>query len=84
MAELHDRKLSCFPVFLLSCFLICLVHVYRTTLGKLLGGQCRFHPSCSQYMIDAINLYGPIRGPWRGLKRLARCHPWGPCGDDPA
>jgi len=61
-----------------------LVLVYRATLGQWLGGQCRFIPTCSQYAIDAINKYGAIRGGWKALKRIARCHPWGGKGFDPA
>jgi putative membrane protein insertion efficiency factor len=64
--------------------LIQLVLLYRVTLGRLLGGQCRFHPSCSQYAIDAVNKYGPLRGSWRAAKRVARCHPFGGKGYDPA
>jgi putative membrane protein insertion efficiency factor len=65
-------------------FLIHLVLLYRVTLGHVMGGHCRFHPSCSQYAMDAINKYGPLRGSWRALKRLGRCHPWGGRGYDPA
>jgi len=61
-----------------------LVVLYRVTLGPLLGGHCRFQPTCSQYMMDAIHKHGAWRGAWRGLKRIARCHPWGGCGYDPA
>lgn len=64
--------------------LIFLVLVYRATLGQFMGGHCRFHPSCSQYAIDAINKYGPARGAWRAFKRICRCHPWGGRGYDPA
>jgi putative membrane protein insertion efficiency factor len=64
--------------------LIFLILLYRATLGKLLGGQCRFHPSCSQYAIDAVNKYGPLRGGWKALKRIGRCNPWGGQGYDPA
>lgn len=64
--------------------LIQLVIVYRGTLGRFLGGQCRYTPSCSQYAIDAINKYGPIRGAWKALRRIIRCHPWGGHGYDPA
>jgi len=74
------KKLSA----ILSRILIATVHGYRMTLGFFMGGQCRFQPTCSQYMIDAIQKYGPVRGGWRGLKRIFRCHPWGGCGDDPA
>ena len=64
--------------------LMFLVVLYQATLGVFLGGQCRYQPSCSQYMINAIERYGPWRGSWRGFKRLARCHPWGGFGHDPA
>ncbi len=64
--------------------LIGLVFVYRGTLGPLLSGHCRFHPTCSQYMIDAIRKHGPLRGVIRGLWRILRCNPWGGCGYDPA
>ena len=63
---------------------IAIVLLYRATLGGLLGGQCRHHPSCSQYAIDAINKYGAARGSWKALKRISRCHPWGGKGYDPA
>ncbi|MHB1158259.1 MAG: membrane protein insertion efficiency factor YidD [Phycisphaerales bacterium] len=67
-----------------SQLLIALVRLYRITLGPVLGGHCRFHPTCSQYMIDAINKYGPVRGTWRGIRRIARCHPWSQGGIDEA
>jgi uncharacterized protein len=68
----------------MSWLLVHLVLLYRVTLGRLLGGQCRFHPTCSQYAIDAINKHGAARGTWLTLKRIARCHPWGGGGYDPA
>jgi uncharacterized protein len=61
-----------------------LVLVYRVTLGRLLGGQCRFTPTCSQYAIDAITKYGVVRGAAKSAARIARCHPWGHGGYDPA
>jgi putative membrane protein insertion efficiency factor len=64
--------------------LIQIVVLYRATLGRFFGGQCRFDPTCSQYAIDAINKYGALRGGWRAMKRIARCHPWGGRGYDPA
>lgn len=57
---------------------------YRLTLGPFLGGYCRFEPSCSQYMLDAVTRYGPWRGGWRGVKRICRCRPGGGSGFDPA
>ena len=64
--------------------LIAIVWVYRFALGWLLGGQCRFQPTCSQYMLDAVEKYGPWRGGYKGIRRILRCHPWGPSGHDPA
>jgi putative membrane protein insertion efficiency factor len=64
--------------------LVHLVLFYRLTLGYFLGGHCKYVPTCSQYAIDAINKYGPIRGSWRAIKRIARCHPWSQGGWDPA
>jgi len=49
-----------------------------------MGGHCRFQPTCSQYAIDAITQYGAIRGGWKTVKRLVRCHPFGGKGYDPA
>ena len=63
--------------------LIQLVCLYRASLGRVMGGQCRFEPSCSQYAIEAINKYGALRGSWRAARRVARCHPWGGSGYDP-
>jgi len=56
--------------------IITLVSIYRATLGPFLAGHCRYHPTCSQYMIDAVRKYGAMRGTWRGLKRIGRCHPF--------
>lgn len=69
---------------MISRLLIFLVLTYRGTLGLFLSGHCRYQPTCSQYMIDAIGKYGPWRGSWRGLKRIVRCHPLGGSGYDPA
>jgi len=60
-----------------------LVYGYRFTLGPLLGGQCRFHPTCSQYALDAYREHGAVRGSVLTLRRLARCHPFGSGGYDP-
>ena len=68
---------------ILTRVIISLTLAYRATLGQRLGGQCRFHPSCSQYMIDAVTRRGPLRGGWAGIKRIFRCHPFGGSGYDP-
>lgn len=68
----------------MSWLLIKLVQLYRVTLSHWLGGHCRYQPTCSQYAIDAIKKHGPIKGAWMAIKRIARCHPWGGGGYDPA
>lgn len=60
------------------------VRAYQITLGPLLGGQCRFHPSCSQYALDALARHGLFRGTIKALARVLKCHPWHPGGYDPA
>lgn len=60
-----------------------MVRAYQATLGPLLGGACRFHPTCSQYAIEAIEQHGAGRGGWLAARRLAKCHPLGASGYDP-
>ena len=52
-------------------------------ISPWLGPQCRFTPTCSQYGIEAFKKYGPIKGLWLTVKRIARCNPWGGHGHDP-
>ncbi|MFN7364122.1 MAG: membrane protein insertion efficiency factor YidD [Pirellulaceae bacterium] len=59
------------------------VRFYQRWISPSLGSHCRFHPSCSQYMILAIEKYGVVSGVARGLWRICRCHPWSPGGNDP-
>lgn len=60
-----------------------MVRAYQATLGPLLGGACRFHPSCSQYAVEAIERHGAARGGRLAVRRLLRCHPFGGGGYDP-
>lgn len=59
------------------------IRFYQRFISPMLGPNCRFQPTCSQYMVEAITEWGVIRGMWLGLKRIFRCHPWGGHGDDP-
>jgi uncharacterized protein len=56
---------------------------YKRFLSPLLPPMCRFDPTCSIYMMQAIEKHGTLRGLWLGLRRLARCHPFNPGGWDP-
>ncbi|SBS30993.1 Putative membrane protein insertion efficiency factor [Marinomonas spartinae] len=64
-------------------FFLILVKCYQYAISPLLGNNCRFYPSCSHYMIEAIERFGVIKGIYLGLKRLAKCHPWHEGGVDP-
>ena len=63
--------------------LILLVRGYRRFLSPLLGQQCRFHPTCSAYGLEALQVHGALRGTWLTARRIARCHPFNPGGYDP-
>jgi uncharacterized protein len=60
-----------------------LIRGYQLLVSPLLGPRCRFHPSCSQYALEAIELHGTLRGAWLALRRLSRCHPFHAGGYDP-
>jgi putative membrane protein insertion efficiency factor len=60
-----------------------LIRAYQWTLAPVLGANCRFVPSCSQYACEAIGRHGAAAGVYLGAKRLLRCNPWGGCGCDP-
>lgn len=66
-----------------SRLLVLGVRFYQVAISPLLGPHCRHQPTCSAYFIEAVHRYGAIRGSWRGLKRILRCHPWGTSGYDP-
>lgn len=63
--------------------LIGLVRFYQIGISPYLGPKCRYTPTCSQYMMEAINEWGALKGTWLGVKRIGRCHPWGKYGYDP-
>lgn len=62
---------------------VLLIWTYRLTLSPVLGGHCRFHPTCSQYALDAYRQHGPWRGTILTTRRLGRCHPFSKGGYDP-
>jgi hypothetical protein len=66
-----------------SWLLVLAVRIYQVTLSPILGGACRFAPSCSQYAIEAIESHGPMRGAWLAARRIGRCHPLSTGGYDP-
>jgi hypothetical protein len=67
------KKIAIFPI-----------RIYQWTLSPLLGpNKCRYQPTCSHYMVDAIEEWGILKGVWLGLKRILSCHPWGGHGYDP-
>ena len=68
---------------LFGLILIIPIKIYQILISPLLGPSCRFTPTCSQYAVEAIQKYGPIKGSWLAFKRIIRCHPWGGCGHDP-
>ncbi|HEX4231878.1 MAG TPA: membrane protein insertion efficiency factor YidD [Bryobacteraceae bacterium] len=63
--------------------LIALLRAYKLFLSPLLPSACRFYPTCSEYMVGAIEKHGAVRGVWLGVKRLCRCHPFHEGGYDP-
>ncbi len=63
--------------------LILLLKGYKRFLSPLLPSACRFHPTCSEYMREAIERRGAIRGVYLGMRRLLRCHPFHAGGFDP-
>jgi len=63
--------------------LVALVRCYQWLISPWLGPRCRYQPTCSEYFIGAVRKYGAIRGAWRGLLRICRCHPWHRGGYDP-
>ncbi|WP_310149285.1 membrane protein insertion efficiency factor YidD [Luteimonas sp. 3794] len=68
---------------MIARLLIFLLQGYKRFISPLLGPRCRFHPSCSSYAMVAIARFGVLRGGWLALRRLSRCHPLHPGGNDP-
>lgn len=62
---------------------VLLVRFYQTAISPFTPSSCRFQPTCSTYMIQALQIHGLLYGSYLGLKRIIRCHPWGKTGYDP-
>ena len=73
------KAIMCF----LSYLLILPIKFYKLCISPLLPPSCRFTPTCSQYAIEAISKYGPVKGMFLAVKRLLRCRPGGGSGYDP-
>jgi uncharacterized protein len=67
----------------MASLLIFLIRCYQRVLSPFIGNQCRFHPTCSRYAVEAIEKHGAARGSWLAARRLSRCHPLNPGGHDP-
>ncbi len=67
----------------MKCLVLGLLKVYRYALSPMLGNNCRYVPSCSDYAEQAIQKFGVMKGAALAVRRLARCHPWHPGGFDP-
>ena len=66
----------------MKAVLLLLLRGYKLAISPMLGQNCRFYPSCSEYAAEAIREYGALRGSWMAGKRLCKCHPWHPGGVD--
>jgi putative membrane protein insertion efficiency factor len=69
--------------WVLQWSLIGCVRFYQGVLRPMMPPLCRFEPSCSEYFIGAVRKYGPLRGAYKGVGRICRCHPWSAGGFDP-
>ena len=83
MERTYIMKLLRLALGLPALVLVGCVRCYQFTISPVLGQNCRFSPTCSEYFIQAVNKYGTMRGGLRGLRRVCRCHPWSAGGFDP-
>ena len=67
----------------LTKLLVWPIRFYQMAISPLFPAACRYTPTCSQYAIEALRKYGPLKGLWLAARRILRCHPWGGHGYDP-
>lgn len=63
--------------------ILALLWIYQKGISPYTPASCRFQPTCSEYMVQAVRKYGVLKGVWLGIRRILRCHPWGGSGYDP-
>lgn len=63
--------------------LVFLIGLYRRFVSPLIPAHCRYHPTCSEFAVEAIRAHGALRGSVLAVRRIGRCHPWAPGGVDP-
>ena len=62
--------------------IIKIIRIYQKFISPLLGQNCRFHPTCSHYAIEALTVHGVVKGTYLSVKRILKCNPWGASGVD--
>ena len=67
----------------MKSIIIFIIKLYQYAISPFLGSNCRFMPTCSAYIIEAIQNFGIVKGIWLGIKRILRCRPGCSCGIDP-
>lgn len=77
------KKAYKFFLVVLENFILFILRIYKKYISPILPHACRYTPTCSEYMIQAIQVYGVWKGGYLGIKRLLRCHPFGKSGYDP-
>jgi uncharacterized protein len=80
---LFSKKIMKIAKQILVSPFIFLIKLYQWIISPWLSPSCRYTPTCSQYGIEALKKYGPVKGLWLTIKRIARCNPWGGHGHDP-